>query len=531
MLSVVQFQFGSRDEAQPGTVIFLQSSSCIPGECGDNSTTFNIIIGGLTLERLNTPDTSLAYAGRFPNFQAANGNAPVQIMTQYQTFQLGVFNDFELSVAPPIASVMPNRGQRGTNVVVMGDDLIGLGLNVAITRVRFGEVDAEIVDASNRRTIRVRARSGIPGTVDISINTTETLRDVIYDGPYLSLLGGWTQLEDGNITDIIPPAAQPGRSIFLCGENLLGGGTTLVTIQHGLTAFTILTGPSQALPPFPGSECAQAQVTQTARDVSIITVVSDTGSMVLSTINFTVSAIESINPSRGQPRTIVTIQGQGLLSGYDGATPFVYLSGIPAMTLQSSNSEIVVRTGSPPTFVPQVINATTGATEAPPDIFGVMGGVEIRVQNPLDPSTVFNVSQDTGWQYEMAGVIEFVFPAYGQFGTVISINGSNLLAYGTSLTHATIGGVNATILDNATDTLVRLVVPDSSMVGMVDVILFSDTGASVRGSNVFEYRERGRITNAQPNRGQRGTIGKEGIIHPLEITRSCMLSTRSEFCE
>ena len=507
----MNLRFGAQDVAQPGTVVFLLSQSCVPGECGDNSTTFDIVIGDLTLERLDTQGTSLKYAGRFPNFQGSS-SAPIQIVTQYQTFRLDAFLSFNLNTPPLISAVMPNMGQRGTNVLITGDDLIGPGRTVAISRVRLGESDAEIdLDRSNRMMIRVRATSGTPGVVDVRINTTDTFEGVMYDGPYLSLRGGWTQLEDGNITDIIPPAAQLGRIILLCGVNLLGGGTSITAIQHGSnTQLQLQTSPSPSTPPLPGSECLMAQIPLMVQGVneSVITITSDTGSTVVSISNFTISTIESVSPSRGQPGTVVTIQGQGLLSGYSDATPTVYLSEVLAMVLRSSNSEVVVRAGILPNVRPR-INTTTNATIPPPQIFGVMGSVVIEVPNPLDPDNlIFNVSNATGWQYEEAGVLDSAFPGFGQYGTIINVNGSNLLAYGTSLTHATIGGVNATVLDGATNVLVQLVVPDSSTIGFVDVILFSDTGASVRGVGIFEYRERGVILSAMPDRGQRGTRGE-----------------------
>lgn len=509
---LVQLRFVIRSiDAQPGTLIFLQSSSCVPGECGDNSTTFDIVIGGLMLERLDTQGTPLDYVGRFPNFQQDMRDASVQIVTIYQTFQLmDIFTRFQL-ILPPQIEVMPRSGQRGTYVNITGSNLIGPGAMVAISQVRLGESDADIIDASSRTLLQVRARSGTLGNFTVRINTTDTFEGASFDGPYLSLVDGWTQLMDGSITEIIPRAAQEGQNISLCGEDLLGNGNSVRTIQHGPNSqLSLLSSPAPAMLQINASECLRAQIPQNVQGVyeAFINITSDTGSIVISAFNFTIATITSITPNRGQTGTIVTIQGQGLLSGYTNIRPSVFLSDTPLTLIRFNNTEIVGRTTTPPSLPPTIINETTGATEAPPQIFGVMGSIVIEVMSPFDSNTIFSVSNSTGWQYERAGAIIAATPDFGQFGTVISISGTNLLAYGNSLTHATIDGTNATVLDGATDTLVQLVVPDSNVTGFVDVFLYSDNGASIRGIQTFEYRERGVIVSAEPNEGQRGTLGK-----------------------
>lgn len=504
-------QFPTSTQAQPGSVIFVLGSSCVPGECGDNSTTFDFIIGGITLERLSTEITTLKYVGRFPNFQGSTTGAEVMIVTQYQAFRLPIFITFNLFDSQPITGVVPNVGQRGTSVAISGPNLLGRGLAVTISRVRLGENDADIIDDSNSGMIRVRAGSGSPGTVNIRINTTDTFQNVMYDGPYTFLENGWTQLMDGNIVDIVPPAAQLGRNILLCGNSLLGGGSSVSTVQHGPNTFMQLQStPSPSIAPLPGMECLEAQIPQMLQSVNDnnVVITSNTGATVSSISKFSVAAIESVSPRQGQVNTIVTIRGRGLLSGYSSSMPTVFLSNVLAILLQGSNTEIIVRAGTPPVLLPQVINATTGATVPPPQIIGVMGNIVIQVMNPFNNSLMFNVSNGSGWQYEESGTINAVFPIFGQYGTVVTITGSNLLAYGSALTHAMVGSINATILDGATNSMIQIIVPDFRGTGIVDITLFSNTGATVRGSSVFQYGERGVVLNALPSRGQNGTVGK-----------------------
>ena len=493
----MQILFSTTLSAQPGTVTFIISASCVPGECGDGSTNFDLLIGDITLERQSIQNTTLKYAGRFPNFQISTplNNVPLSIVTQYQTFGLPLFLSYNLFPSTTIISVTPNIGQRGTNVTITADDALLSSSALALSRVRLGDTDADIISNSGR-VIQVQARSGSAGDGDILINTTQTIGSVTYNGPYTHLENGWTQLSDGNITEIVPRAAQLGRNIFLCGNDLLGNGTSIAVVQHG-TNTLLQQQSSPSAPPLnlPASECLEVQVPFAVQDITeenIITITSDTGAIVTSVPNFLISTVSSLSPSRGQAGTIVTIRGQSLLSGYT-TMPTVFLSDVLAEVLQWDNSEVVVRAGTP---IPQV------------PVIGILGNISIEVTSPFDSNSRFNVSDDSVWQYEDLGVIDMVMPSFGQFGTLITVTGTNLLAYGNGLTHAMIGDINATIVDGASNSMVQLIVPDTNGTDIVDVTLFSDTGANVRGSRIFQYMEKGVVLSASPSQGQRGTFGK-----------------------
>lgn len=493
----MQFSFSSTLSAQPGTVTFVTSSSCVPGECGDSSTDFDLVIGDITLERQSIQNTTLKYAGRFPNFQTAPlNNVPLSVVTQYQTFGLPTFLSYNLFPPTTITSVTPSVGQGGTNVTITAGDIL-LDLDT-LSRVRLGDTDADIISGgSSQAVIQVQARSGSAGNGDVLINTTQVFEGVSYDGPYTQLQDGWTQLRDGNITDIIPLAAQLGRDVLLCGNSLLGNGTSIAAVRHGANVL-LEQQRSPSAPPsnLPATECLAVQVPSAVRDptteASTITITSDTGAVVTSVSNFSISMVASLTPSRGQAGTVVTIRGRALLSGYT-TVPSVFLSDILAEVLQWDNSEVVVRAGTP---IPQV------------PVIGVNGSISIEVTNPFDGLSRFNVSDDSVWQYEDLGVVDMVTPGFGQYGTRVTVTGTNLLAYGSGLTHATIGGVNATIIDGASDSVVELVVPDADRTDIVDVTLFSDTGANVRGSRIFQYMEKGVVLSASPSQGQRGTFGE-----------------------
>jgi len=99
----------------------------------------------------------------------------------------------------------------------------------------------------------------------------------------------------------------------------------------------------------------------------IVTLVADTGAIVDSNQTFSYAEIRSVSPMQGQFGTHVTITGVSLLSGYDSATPEVYLSGVQANVLNSNSSTIVVQAQMPPEIDP----GSAPSMDLQPNIFGV----------------------------------------------------------------------------------------------------------------------------------------------------------------
>lgn len=486
-------------DAQPGTTIVAGRGTCLPNVCGDNSTTYDIIVGGIVLDKLmSSPD---GFVARFPEFVVQQDSAVAMITTEYQTFTLPVSNQFDLSQQTGNVLVSPTRGQRGTRITITGEFLLGIGDGTFSAVVRIGGNIADLV-SSSQELIELRANSGAPGAASIQINTTQTFNGVgEFDGPYTFLEDVWVQLEEGSVSDIIPPAVQTAGTVTLCGDSLLGGGALVASITlagESATSFPQVPAPSTGS--LPGVECISLPVpVRTGQQATgRVTIMSDTGATVDSIANFTFSEIQTVTPSRGQPGTIVTITGVALLSGYESATPTVNMSGIEAVLISTSSTQIVVRVTDPP-------QPSSGGMQTTSEVFGQPGVVMVTVTNALLSYSV--TSSSPVWTYEVPGVVNEVVPNFGQIGTQITVTGTNLLGYGLSLTHTTIGESNATLIEQ-TDARVVLSTPDSGIVGSVNIVLFSENGAQVVGQQVFEYRERGMILNSEPNRGQRGTFGE-----------------------
>jgi len=496
-------------QAQPGTTIFTGLGTCLPSMCGDNNTEYELIVGGVALDLISTASNS--FVARFPEFdsQSVMNDAPFVISTQYQSFSLAISARFDLFLQTNDAVVSPALGQRGTMFTITGTDLLGRGTSITLSSVTIGGIEAVVMNVNsdgNPQIIELRASVGPPGIASISINTTQEMNGDSYDGPYTYLENSWTYVEEGVISYIIPPAVQSGGNVTLCGSRLLGGGSFISELTLAEITSLIQT-PTPFPSPSVGDECITAQVPSAAAGASgVVTMVADTGAIVLSGTNFMFAEITDVSPNRGQPGTLVAIRGFALLSGFDELSPLVFLSGVQATVTSASSTEITVR-------VPEPSNEVT---------IGSPGRVEISVTASL---IVYTVSSDVQtWTYESSGEIESVSPQFGQAGTLLSITGTNLLSYGSSLSRATVDGIDAVIVDFS-DSSVSLRAP-SGLIGNTSIELFSDNGASVRGENVFEFREPGSIAQVTPNSGQSGTFGK-----PLSHHVTCIIIQSEVACK
>ena len=497
--------------ASPGTTIATDGgSSCVPNICGDNSTNFDFEIGGITLEQLNS--TATGVIARFPNFKGAMDDVSFILTTQYQRFELQRGFNFNLLQPGTITSVTPSQGQRGTRITIRGNRLLGSGDDVFLSRILLGQIEANITgdDEDTDTMIEIRAGAGgIPGNVSLTINTTHRFSpDSVFPGPYIYLENAWVQLEDGLVRDMIPPAAQPGKTVLLCGDRLLGGGSTISTVQFAsemLSMFNSTPGPNRLISSVSTSqECITAIVPtpSVAGTTGIVILEADTGAQVVSSNNFAFADITSVIPQRGQPGTIVTISGFALLSGYNTATPTVYLSGVQATLMSYSSTSIVVRAASPPAPVGSGMMTTLD------DLLGMAGDVSIVVDANITNLTTFSVSVESSWTYLAPGEITSISPSFGQFRTRIVVNGTNLLGYGSSLVNATIGGMNAIIVSSTASQVVLLTPDLGPSQQNATIMLFSDSGAVIVGENLFDYREQGVAVSTDPSQGQNGTYGE-----------------------
>lgn len=157
-------------------------------------------------------------------------------------------------------------------------------------------------------------------------------------------------------------------------------------------------------------------------------------------------------------------------------------------------------------------NVTTCVNVTTIEMFeGVFTGQVAIVTQEL--GLTFNLTNSSVlWTYNISGRIATITPSFGQLGTRVALNGTNLYGYGTSLQQLLINGTMATILSNSSTNIVFAAPSinrgsNSSVVGLVDIELTSDTGAIVESNGGFEYLPAGMITSLEPPVGQVGTYG------------------------
>ena len=429
--------------------------------------------------------TKGTYVGRLPNYESS-ATTPVnlQFVTQFNTFVEPTFV-FTLWPRGNITAVSPRQGQKGTLVTINGTNLLGIaglaGLLNTLSSVTFGGIPIYSTISSSDTSIVVRVNSGTPGgPYDILINTTQT-GQAPNSGPYAYSLAGWTQLQDGVVTSVIPPSAGPGVDVTLCGQRLLGYGTYISSVTFAGFQSPFFGNVST----INGMNCLVATVpTYTGSQLPLsgmIVLQSDTMAIVQSQSAFRFAGILSVSPSRGQQGTVVVISGYELLSGYN-VKPTVYLAGYPATVVSYNSTQITVVTPVP-------TNSSLNQT----------GGIAITTNS--------TVNCDNCWTFLSPGVITGVTPTYGQYGTLITISGTQLLGYGSTITSVNVGGQQANVLSYNSSVLV-LRAPSVPTIGVVNITITSDVSAVVIGIGVFEYRVGGNITLVSPTSGQRGTFGE-----------------------
>ena len=112
-----------------------------------------------------------------------------------------------------------------------------------------------------------------------------------------------------------------------------------------------------------------------------------------------------------------------------------------------------------------------------------------------------------GWTYLTPGNIIGVAPANGQFGTAVVITGTTLFAGGTTIDSVTLAGVSVSSIDaTQSETRIEVVAAASAATAAADVVMVSDIGTTVTGSNFWTYLTPGAVTGVEPSSGLVGTV-------------------------
>ena len=130
------------------------------------------------------------------------------------------------------------------------------------------------------------------------------------------------------------------------------------------------------------------------------------------------------------------------------------------------------------------------------------------------------VSRFNGFAYVDPANLTAVSPSSGQWGTRVSLVGTDLLMGGTAIANASLAGVDVDEVVSSTDTLVVLRAGQRANATATpgDVVLRADTGGHATFSSSFSYHTPSALTSVSPTSGQRGTLVTlrgSGLAGPL----------------
>jgi hypothetical protein len=382
-----------------------------------------------------------------------------------------------------IDSVTPSQGQRGTVVTITGTSLLAGGTGVASITLAGVSVAPTNVLRANQTQIAFVATpfavdSSLVGDIVIDVEGSNQVQRVTSEGTAIK----WTYLKAGSINTLQPISGQGGTRVTIGGIDLFGHGTGIESVSLAGVLVQVITK----------STNTEVEVVAAKSDdatVGDVVITSNTGSKVIltdGTVTDRWSYVEpqiitSVFPSSGQVNTVVTIVGTGLLAG----------DNIDSVKLGSF-------------FATEIVSATNNKIEVKvADL-----EVDVNTSKVLHDVTVIagsgaTVTAEESFRYAEKGRIDDVAPKSGHGGTVVVITGQRLRCGGARIDSATLGGAVATIVDQNDETVYLQAAPSSAKVG--DIVLTSDTGATVTRVGGWEYLAAGHIAGLNPSSGRMDT--------------------------
>ena len=223
-----------------------------------------------------------------------------------------------------------------------------------------------------------------------------------------------------------PSAGQGGTLITLTGERMLGGAT-------GVSSVSLADVPAFV------ESATDTEIVIRAFDgpadgaVGDIVIVGLSGVTVRKINGWTYSGVTSVSPNHGQRGTLVTIKGIAMLASGTEIDELRLAEVVVKEVISANDTEIVV--------VANFENVQSDQT----------GDVKIKMDNGQQ------VARTNAWTYKPTGTVVEVVPSSGQYGTAVTISGTNLLGYGSEFVEITIGGV-APVVHNSSDTEMELTI-------------------------------------------------------------------------
>jgi hypothetical protein len=421
-----------------------------------------VTLGGVLASIISEDnDQVVVQAASGPNFRELGA-----VVLTSDTGAKVVTGDEEWTYLRPskIESVLPPSGRANSRITIFGFDLCGGGDE--IVNATLAGVPATLTDVSKCGTIVITAADYGAAVIGNVVLTSDSGAITVEED-------AWTYIAEGNVTGVQPSAGQGGTLITLTGERMLGGAT-------GVSSVSLADVPAFV------ESATDTEIVIRAFDgpadgaVGDIVIVGLSGVTVRKINGWTYSGVTSVSPNHGQRGTLVTIKGIAMLASGTEIDELRLAEVVVKEVVSANDTEIVV--------VANFENVQSDQT----------GDVKIKMDNGQQ------VARTNAWTYKPTGTVVEVVPSSGQYGTAVTISGTNLLGYGSEFVEITIGGV-APVVHNSSDTEMELTI-NANSAGFGDIVFVSNSGAIVILVRGFEYVAVPAITTVSPGEGQFNTV-------------------------
>ena len=376
-------------------------------------------------------------------------------------------------VAPgEVSSVDPTTGNRGTVVTISGSNMLAGGSSAST--VYLGGIPAVEVLSSSDCFVQVKAGGG-------PMQSAGNVRIVADTGAEVTSQANlFTYQMAGDVQAITPIMGQFGTRLNISGLRFDNGDgikrVTLAGVQADiLTASTTLV-----------TVTAQRPATLESFSGSVV-IESNYGTITESNQNFTYlqeGFIATLTPSQGQRGTRLTLNGLRLLGG--GATlTSATIAGTAAEIISQSNTEVVLVAGE---------NSESLSNNIVGDVV-------------LTSDSGAQIQRVNSWMYIQYGSISTITPSSGQYGTRITLTGTQLTAGGLSVEQIFIGDISAleVISSSPTQVVFRAGEPSTTNTSYENITLISNSGGNITTNTIWTYQVASMVISVVPVNGSQVT--------------------------
>ena len=445
------------------TRVSIQGTGLLAGGSSISAMNFSGVAVDNITSQSNTEIVASAAA-----FNAASTSAGDIVYTLDTGAQVTIPASWSYVTPGEITSVDPTSGNRGTIVTIMGRNMLGGGAQASA--VYLNSIQAEEVLISSDTLIQVRAGASTmqsPGNVRIIANTEAELT---------SQANLFAYRQPGSISSISPSSGQYETRVTVTGVRFDDG--------EGIRRITVAGVEAEIESANSTSVIANVQrPTRLGAFQGTIVIESNQGTVTESTQNFNYlqeGFIATLTPSQGQRGTRITLSGSDLRGG-GNLVQSATIAGTQADIMSQTNTEVVLMAGE---------NAASVSGQVTGDIV-------------LTADTGAQVTRVNGWTYVRYGIISSVTPSTGQYGTRITLSGTDLTAGASSVQEASIGSITAfeIVTSSPTQVVFRAGEPFSSNLTNGSISLISSDGGNLTSQATWTYQTPGMITSISPANG------------------------------